>query len=511
MQTHTLGRKYLSKIITNISIIFINLIAQSLILRELGIRSFGDFTFLTNFFIRIISLFNIGLTVKFYTKLSQGKDEKNLACIYFYYTVLVSALLFSFVLFNQFNGSIAIFFPGQTLQFIYLATIYAIIMHFSQTITSMGDSLGYTVSMEKNKLFNKVASLCLIVGMYYLDILNLTTYFYYHYVIQGLLIVVSYWVMRPTLKKWYTTLNWSTTIKYVREFYLFSKPIYLISILSVFAIAFDIWFLQKVSGSVQQGYYGLALRISSTCVLFTAAMRPLLLREFAIAVEQNNYEKIAVLFRRYVPVLLFLIAYIACFVSVQADRVILFLGGEAYSEAIWIVVLMLLVPIQSSYDQVITSVYHSTESMGLLRNIEIPFLIIGPSLTFFLIASEDNFGMNYGAFGLILKMVIIQFLRIYMKIYFIRKATPITFWYYLQHQLRTIVVLVGVTYMVRSIIDTLIISSSLVHQVGGFITEGFIYTIIIGLLVFFLPAIVGLQKEDIDKYIIQKFKFLSNP
>ena len=49
---------------------------------------------------------------------------------------------------------------------------------------------------------------------------------------------------------------------------------------AVLAGFFDIWLLQKTSGSIQTAFYGLSYGIAANCFLFTSAMTPIITRKF---------------------------------------------------------------------------------------------------------------------------------------------------------------------------------------------------------------------------------------
>ena len=57
-------------------------------------------------------------------------------------------------------------------------------------------------------------------------------------------------------------------------------------------------------------------------------MTPLLMREFAIAFDKRDLNLMAALFRRYIPMFYAIAAYLSCFILVQADKVVYFVGGR---------------------------------------------------------------------------------------------------------------------------------------------------------------------------------------
>ena len=162
-------------------------------------------------------------------------------------------------------------------------------------------------------------------------------------------------------------------IKYFKEFYLFSHPLFLVSIFALVAGIFDRWILQVAGGSLQQGFYTLSYQIGAMCFLFTGAMTPLLLREFAIAHTNNDIRQMAVLLRRYFPALFSISAFFSCFIALQADKVIYIFGGSQYGGAMVAVTIMAFYPIHQTYGQLTASLFYATGQTVLYRNIGIIF------------------------------------------------------------------------------------------------------------------------------------------
>ena len=64
-------------------------------------------------------------------------------------------------------------------------------------------------------------------------------------------------------------------------------------ILSSIAVIGERWILQSFGGSTQQGFFSLALRISSVGLVFATALSSLLIREVAILIKKNDINSIA--------------------------------------------------------------------------------------------------------------------------------------------------------------------------------------------------------------------------
>jgi len=79
----SLKKRYFAKLSTNLIGLGIGLITQAVIPRGLGPKAYGDFSFLSSFFIRVVGFLDMGTSIGFYTKLSQRQQDFGLVSFYF--------------------------------------------------------------------------------------------------------------------------------------------------------------------------------------------------------------------------------------------------------------------------------------------------------------------------------------------------------------------------------------------------------------------------------------------
>lgn len=213
------------------------------------------------------------------------------------------------------------------------------------------------------------------------------------------------------------------------------------------------------------------------------------------------------MFSRYIPTLYSIAAYFACFVAVQADRVTFILGGNQYQDATLAVMIMAFYPIHQTYGQLSGSVFYATGQTGLYRNIGITGMLMGLPVTFFLIAPADMMGLNAGATGLAIKMVLLQFIFVNVQLYFNTKLLKLPFLRYLLHQVYNIGILLAIAYISTIAIDEL---SGLEGKfIITFILTGILYTAMVIGCSILLPQFFGLTREDISS-IVSKIRTYLN-
>jgi len=154
-----------------------------------------------------------------------------------------------------------------------------------------------------------------------------------------------------------------------KEFVEYCSPLLVYSILGIIVGLFDIWLLQKIAGSEQTGFYGLAYSLAAMCFMFTSAMTPIITREFSKYYEQKDIENMRKLFYRYIPMLYSLAAYFGVFISMQSDNVLAIFTNKKFQDASIVLMIMAFYPIHQTYGQLSGSIFYATGQTKLMRNI----------------------------------------------------------------------------------------------------------------------------------------------
>ncbi|MDD5005991.1 MAG: polysaccharide biosynthesis protein [Candidatus Omnitrophica bacterium] len=502
----SLRKRYFYKFFSNILGFPINLVMQSIITRGLGPQNYGDFNFLSNFFNEVIGFFNMGTSIGFYTKLSQRPKESKLVLFYFYFMGVVMLLVAAFVIVSHSTGLYTKLWPVQKLSVIYLALCLGIFTWLVNILSQMTDAYGVTVVAEISKMSQKILGLIIIAILFVYQKLNLINFFFYNYFMLFLLILLFLKIMKHSILPISQTciLKFKEIKEYTKEFYKYSHPLFLYGLVGMFVNIFDIWLLQFFGGSIQQGFFGLSYQISTICILFTSAMTPLILREFSIAHNNKDLNLISNIFRTHMPLLYSITAFIACFIAVNADRVVLIMGGGKFSGATLAVIIMAFYPLHQTYGQLSGSVFYATDQTRLYRNIGVVFMLFGLPVTYLLIAPKNLFGMSLGANGLAIKAVFLQFISVNVMFYFISKFLKLSFWKYCVHQILCVGCLLTLSIFANYIVNSLLGLHT--NIIVGFLTTGFLYSLMVGCFILFFPPVFGIEKTKVSKILTYGFK-----
>jgi O-antigen/teichoic acid export membrane protein len=492
----SLRRRYFFKLITNLVGMGIGIGTQSIVPRALGPSSYGDFSFLTNFFYQVVGFLNMNTSTAYYTKLSQRQHDTMLVRFYLYFTVFLGVFLCMLITFCFAIGLDPIIWPGQTGLFIIFGAIWAVMTFYAMVFSDMSDAYGLTVKSELVKMTVKIFGFFLILVLFLQKWLVLLSFFLYHFIILFITIGLLIWVIWKSgfslANNW--RLKKDQVKSYIHEFSAFSFPLVVFSGVAVLEGILDRWFLQRFSGSVQQGFYGLAYQIGALCFLFTSALMPLMAREYAISFAKEDMQEMGRLFGRFVPMLYAIAAYFGCFLAVESKTVMLLFGGKAYAEAVVPIAIMCFFPIHQTYGQMNASIFFATNRTITYRNIGVALIFVGLPLTFFLLGPKKYGALQAGATGLAIKMVLIQFISVNIQLWYNARIMNLSFKKFFNHQVIVVIAFLSValacSYSAHAIVNS-------AHFLIQFIVSGFLYTlVIIGLGILF-PNLFAVEKNEI--------------
>jgi len=312
----------------------------------------------------------------------------------------------------------------------------------------------------------------------------LSGYFYFNYIaLLSFLFIVSFLFIKKEIFKDILNFKFSI-INLSKEFAEYCHPLLVYSIIGLVAGFFDIWLLQKVAGSEQMGFYGLAYSLAAVCFLFTSAMTPIITREFSKSYEQKDLNKMKKLFRRYIPMLYSIAAYFAVFISVQSENVLMIFTDEKFKDAFLVLVVMAFYPIHQTYGQLGGSIFYATDQTKLMRNISFFTQPLGMVISFGLI-----YLLDLGAVGLAYKMIIGQFIWVNIQLYFNSKFLDLDMKYFVLHQLYSVIFFVVLAYISAVII-------SLNSPLYEFLVSGAVYTLLVIVGVYIFPQVFSTTTRD---------------
>lgn len=486
----SLQKRYIIKLLSNLLNGIVNIIIVAMIPKALGPVAFGYFTYLQQFFNQFIAFLDAGTSTAFFTKLSSNNSRKELIMFYGVFSFILLVILYLAMYIFHYFDSIDIILPNIPSEYIYYGVLFGFFTWLSQVVIKISDAYALTVSVELVKIIHRIASLILILYMVNYLPFDLNIYYYFHFIalLSFILIVAVVFVKKDIISKklFINKMNFRFITK---EFYIFSSPLFVFNSVAILVALFDIWLLQKFSGSEQTGFYGLAYSIAAMSILFTSAMTPIISREFSKAYGEKNIELIKELFKKYVPSLYLLSTYFSVFIFFESEVLLDIFTDDRFSDVLPVLIIMSLYPIHQTYGQISGSVFFAMNNTKIYRNIGLAVSLGGILLSLFFIVY-----LNFGALGLALKMVVIQFIGVNIQLYYNCKSLNMEIGYYLYHQFYTFCLIMFLAW-----ISTIIILTE--SNILNFLFSGFIYTILISILIYLYPNIISTRRENIKFFL----------
>ena len=497
MQEDSLKKRYSFKLFASIISGIIGAILIAIVPNALGPVAYGQFVYLQDFFMKIIGFLDMGSSIAFFTKLSARHTRKELITFYFLYSLLVLFVVSIFILTVKSFGYTDALLPNIPNEYIFMGLFFGFFTWFTQLFIKISDAYALTVSVELIKMGHKIASLLLLMYFVYFTAFDLNSYFYFHYIALFSFFIVLSWlfIKKDIFTKKLLSLNFDFK-NISKEFIEYCHPLLVYSIIGLIVGVFDIWLLQKMSGSVQMGYYGLAYSLAAMCFIFTSAMIPIITREFAKSYEKKDIENMRKLFFRYIPMLYSLAAYFGVFIAIQSETVLAIFTDEKFQDAYLVLMIMAFYPIHQTYGQLSASIFYATGQTKLIRNMALFIMPLGMLLSFVFI-----YLFEYEAVGLAIKMIIGQAIGVNIQLYFNSKLLNFKMKSFLFHQLYAILFFVVLAYISSNIFN---FESNII----SFLISGVIYTIFVIISTYIFPQIFSTTRGEIKNISSKVFNKL---
>lgn len=127
---------------------------------------------------------------------------------------------------------------------------------------------------------------------------------------------------------------------YFKDLFQYVNPLIIYTVVELITGLLGRWLLQKFGGSVQQGFYTLSYQIGAIIILFTTSLTPFLMREFSITFGKKDIESMSSMFRRLIPLMYGITAFLSCFVAVYSYEITNIIGEGKYKGAEIVVTIM---------------------------------------------------------------------------------------------------------------------------------------------------------------------------
>ena len=382
---------------------------------------------------------------------------------------------------------------------VFVVFILVIAIEMQSIINNYGHSKSLTIPVQKIKICFLLLQLIVISILYYLSQLNIFSFSITLIISNVLFSLFGVILFRrekvicqlpdKTKQKPYSEIS-----KYI---YNFSHPLFTLALFTSLGMFFDRWFLQNIVGSIDQGFFHFANRLSILILVFNGAIIPIMQKELVglnsnILLLQRKYEKFLLIFY-------FISNFLVCCILFNINTIIDVFLNEQYRASYHVILIVVFGTIFRSLGQFQNVLLISMNKTKIIRNIGLIMAIVGFVLTLIFLSPQEmlfNIGLNLGAIGLSLKFLLLEILSVFIVYIYINinlKLSKYFIFKLISISLLLFVCMATVTYANGFIFESL--------QVNGTISYSLFNILIFSMLIFYwvlrYPNIIGFRKEEL--------------
>lgn len=503
MINNNVNKRFLVTLIVNLIKAFLGFFVGIVIAKGLGVVEYGRFSFLLATFMSVMTLIDLGASNAFYTFISKSKQDIRFYFSYFAwisFQLLMTCFILYLIIPDDLFNSI---FVGES-RFI---TILAFCGTFFQQqiwnmLSQLAEASRDTFKIQKISFWIGVANFLIILCLYYFN--NLTIEIVFSVLILQYLFVIVF------CRKLFFNSE-SLVLQELQDFSIYKTfikfknycmPLAVYSLISFSYQFLDAWLLQHYSGATQQAFYAIASKIAAVSLIFSSSLVKVLWKEIADAEQNNDNEKIQILYYRSTRILYFISAFIAAFFVPWSSDVVVILLDESYKEAALPFIIMLFYPIHQSLGQISGVMFYAMERTKLFSKISVIGMILSAFISFILLSDGYYIipGLGLGAVGMSLKMVLTQVISVNLALFFIARIKGWSFdWLYQLYQILTLLFISTLCYYLVSLLY--------VDFYFKFFLSGFMYvTFTLSMVYFFSMRLFNIPSIYLKEKVFVFFK-----
>ncbi|CAG0949847.1 hypothetical protein ANAEL_00007 [Anaerolineales bacterium] len=470
-----------------------------LVARGLSPSGYGDLMFLLGSFVAIRSLLDMGSSSAFYTFLSQ--HTRGLRFYTFYFSWLGLQFVITLL-------AVALIIPDSIFESVWLGhnreiVVFAFFAAFMQqqvwqTASQIGESMRKTVKVQLLNLaiamiyLAAVSSLLLVGGMTVEKILLLMIA---QYVIATLL---AYRFLREAQAG--AVEKQTPFMQIAREYWVYCKPLAVLSFVSFLYDFADKWMLQKFGGAAQQGYFQIASQFAAISLLATTSILNIFWKEIADAWAKRDQARAAMLYRKVNRGLVMLGAITTGLLLPWAEQITTIFLGQAYAQAWPVLAIMLLYPIHQSMGQIGGTMLLASGQTQKYMSISIFIMMLSIPATYIVLAPASQGwlpGMGLGALGMACKMVVLGIVSVNIQAWVIARYGGWKFdWSF---QVVGIPLMIGLGFIAKFLVGMLwnLEGVGMAGLIVPIALAAFVYVVSVVWMVWLLPWLIGMEKEEL--------------
>jgi O-antigen/teichoic acid export membrane protein len=284
----------------------------------------------------------------------------------------------------------------------------------------------------------------------------------------------------------------------LKNYWAYCRPLAFLGVFTFLYRFVDRWLLQRYGGSIQQGYYSIAVQFSNLCLIATASVVKVFWKEIAEAYQKDQKERVYHLYAQVSKGLYGFAGWCCCLLIPYTREILHLTVGTAYIAGALTFALYLLYPIHNSLGQIQGTFLQAVGDTKNLTRVCFWTLVIGLPATYLVIAdaSAPIPGLGWGAAGLAFKTVLVQIFSIVWLAYVIARVNkwPFQEMYQVTILGYFVVLAWGCRYVVVFLFSNLHFSHILILEMLG---GALLYVALTAVSIYNYPDLMGFRMDEL--------------
>ncbi len=383
-----------------------------LIARGMGAAQYGDLNFLLGSFAAINQLLEMGTSSAFYSFISRRPRGPAVFLLYFGWLIVQFTATVLAVSLLAPVGMIDWVWVGQKREIVLLAFGASFLM--TQTwgvLSQLGEARRKTVLIQTAAVLQSAIHLALIALTMYRGWLAVTAVLW---LLVGEYLVLAV-ILGPRLVKANLvsqSQSGDDTRSAFREFSTYCTPLIVYAWVGFLYAFADKWSLQRFGGADQQGFFAVGQQFANISLIGTMSILKVFGKEISEAGEQQNHQRVHLLYKSTSRSLYFIGAWISCLLIPYSREILVWTVGSSYETAWLCLALMFLYPVHQSLGQINGALFYASGKTEAWARIGLVMMGISIIATYLMLAPAPLGGLGLGAIGLAIKMVALNVISV---------------------------------------------------------------------------------------------------
>ena len=503
MQEESFRSRYLVKITSSVIIAALNMVIQVILPRALSVEEFGYYSYNLNVFTSTVVLANLSMSNALVAKFSKRTEEIGIVFFYLKY-YLVEILFLSIGLLALFSlDFIRHSFAGQGILTVFLGLEVALATKLLGDAISILDAMAIAKISAFYQIILKIVVASFVLCTYLLGRLNLLVFYCGQILgITFIGLVLINIAVRYQRKK-YPREVIGNKKQYIKEYFVYCRPLVLSAIASQFIIILMNWLLIRYAGVKEQAMFGVAWQLNTLVSYIFSPYAELSKREHAVLSEDK--ELLGRFYLNSLKRMFWITSYFACFIGFCSSWILELLFGAKYTGAETATMLIMIYTIYQAWGQINGSFMLATERTKMNAVIGILNQLIVLVLVLVFQVPNLIWPKGLGSVGIALVYLISNILIVYIMVYAVSKDLGLSLWKSLKIQVVPLLLCSLVSINLSYLMDLFLHDTTFVTVLCKLLFAGIVYTLVIFAVIFIFPELIALNKKDILK-IKKKWK-----